>query len=182
MCDYVDLIIRTILTIFLYLMATYHTYDIGKKQNAKPLKDVLHDMVPDWSTQPKVRDYTLILFIFPIYLLSFGDRRALILEFWELFIQIVTFKSICIFFTFLPPSNYHCHVTQQLNHCYHQSISGHNSFVFLLYLLYSKYGLFPRTFYTFIPFLLYSFIILCTRAHYSLDILESFIIVWLLVN
>ena len=179
---YLELIVRTLLTAVVYLVANYHTYNIGIEQNAPSLKDILHELLPDLSHKPYVRDYALILALVPILLIPVKNVWPFVVEFWELFIVIGTLKAICIFFTFMPPSNQHCHQTRQVNHTYHQMLSGHNSFVFLLYLLYVKHGVCKLSWKTFLPVLAYSLLILATRAHYSVDIIVSYIVVYLLVQ
>lgn len=177
-----DLILRTILTACVYFMANYHTFKIGITQNSPPLQDCFHDILPNLSTYPYIRDLVLPLFLIPLFLIkNCAQRQSLILEFWDIFIVIITLKAITIFFTFLPPSNTYCHETRQLNHTYHQMFSGHNSFVFLLFLLYIKYGVLEPNLINFLPFLCYSLLILITRCHYTVDIVVSFIIVYLLV-
>lgn len=177
-----DLILRTILTAVLYLLANYKTFIWGKDDNSPPLKDVLHDVLPDWSRSPDTRDYILSVLILPINFLAIDKKLEFFLEFWEYFLQIITFKAIAIFFTQLPSSNQYCHKTNNVKHCYHQSISGHNSFVFLLFLMYARYGLMSNSLMNYLPCLIYAMIVLATRAHYTLDIIESFIIVYLLVH
>jgi hypothetical protein len=163
-------------------MANFRTYSIGMNDDTPALKDVFHDILPDWSNSPDVRDYILSIMIIPINFLPVKDKIPFLFDFWEYFIQIITFKAICIFFTQLPSSNRYCHFSNNIKHCYHQSLSGHNSVVFLLFLLYSKYGLINNCFFNYIPCILYAMVVLATRAHYTIDVIESFIIVYLLVN
>lgn len=163
-------------------MANYKTYTWGREDNTLPLKDVFHDILPDWSRIPDTRDYILSLLIVPINFLPFDKKLEFFLEFWEYFLQIITFKAIAIFFTQMPSSNRYCHTHNNIKHCYHQSLSGHNSFVFLLFLMYAKYGLMSNCLFNYVPCILYALIVLSTRAHYTLDIIESFIVVYLLVN
>jgi len=185
------LILTSILSSLVYLLANYHTYTIGTQQNEPVLKDVFFDLLPDLSKYPYIRDIALVLCIIPF--LYVHDKLPFILETWNLFLIIVTLKAICIFFTFIPPSNTVCHKNIQnknaniiiklnsLNHTYHQIFSGHNSFVFLVYLMYIKYGLFNLNCLTILPVICYSLLILMTRCHYTVDIIISYIIVYLLV-
>jgi hypothetical protein len=178
-----SLIFRTILTTIVYVLANYHTYNVGIQQNEPPLQDVMHDMLPNLSKMPYIRDACLPLFLIPMFFIANNIvRQNFIFDLWNSFLIIVTLKAITIFFTFVPPSNTYCHQTRQINHAYHQIFSGHNSFVFLLYLLYVKYGAFNASLMNFLPFMMYSFLILITRCHYSVDILVSYIIVYLLVT
>lgn len=178
-----DLIVRTILTLAIYFLANLHTYRIGIHQNSPPLHDCFHDILPDWSLYPFIRDLVLPLYLIPIFCIKEkAFRRQFIFELWEIFILIVTFKAIAIFFTFLPPSNTYCHETRQLNHTYHQLFSGHNAFVFLLFMLYIKYGVMEYNLMNILPFISYSILILMTRCHYSIDIIISFAVVLFLTK
>jgi hypothetical protein len=176
-------VIRSIMTSLVYGLANYHTYKIGTQQEctSKPLQDVMHDILPDWSRYVHVRDLVLPLFFIPILFIE--SKQSFLFDLWNYFLIIVTLKAITIFFTFLPPSNPDCHTKKYINHCYHQIFSGHNSLVFLLYLLYIKHS----TWFTYnvvliAPVIVYSILILMTRAHYTVDILISYIIVFLIMK
>ncbi len=177
-------LLRVILTIVLYFMANYHTYQIGVECNhERPLFDALHEVLPDLSRWVYVRDIVLIAYLIPF--LFIVNTFDFIFDFLHYFLLIVTFKAITIFFTFIPPSHPECGDKRYLNHCFHQMLSGHNSFVFLLFLLYLKYGVFKSDMMKlgwFGGVIGYALLILMTRAHYSVDILVSFIIVFLLVE
>lgn len=163
----------------MYLLANGFTYHIGTTDGrcGKPLRDVGHDFLPDMSHIVKLRDIPLILFIVPLMFLK--KKICLLYELWDRFVIIVAIKAICIFFTFLPPSNPDCSQKKYLNHCFHNAVSGHTAFVLLLGLLYIKYTNFPQFFiYTFVA--LYCIFILMTRAHYTKDVLEALIFVVLI--
>jgi hypothetical protein len=177
-----SLVIRAVLSIVLYFLANMHTFNIGVQQDMPPLHDDLHNILPDLSKYPIIRDILLIMFLIPLCLLKNETRIKIIAECFEMFMVIVTLKAITIFFTFLPPSNTHCHETHQVNHAYHQIFSGHNSFVFLLVLLYIKYGSSSAlaTSLFLLSSFAYAIIILMTRCHYTVDVILSFIVVYLL--
>lgn len=180
----IDLTLRAIMTIIVYTLANYRTYEIGTNTEcgeARPLPDVFHDMLPDWSRYVHWRDVLLPIFFIPF--LFVDNKQEFVYAFLDNFMMIVTLKAICIFFTYLPPSNPDCHKKKYLNHCYHQIFSGHNSLVFLLYILYLQYTpFFKHHTIMLIPVVMYSVFILMTRAHYSVDILVSYIVVFLLVQ
>lgn len=185
MSDIIDLILCWICTISFYFLSNYYTFNVGTSlPPSKPLHDVFHDMLPNLSEWVTLRDYILPIFFIPLLLLSYGDVCELLLLFCEGFMYIVTLKAITIFFTFLPPSNTKCAEKKQINHCFHQIFSGHNSFVLLLCILYlqflpwNKYKL--HVILICISTFLYSMFILMTRAHYSVDVILSYIIVILL--
>ena len=54
------LILTSILTSLVYLLANYHTYTIGIQQNEPVLKDILFDLLPDLSKYAYIRDFALI--------------------------------------------------------------------------------------------------------------------------
>lgn len=173
------MILLTILTCIMYLLANGFTYHIGTSSNihcGAPLKDVLHDVLPDLSRWVYARDVMLLIFMIPF--LFIRDKISFIMEFWDRFMLIVAFKAICIFFTFLPPSNPDCAQKKYLNHCFHNAVSGHTAFALLLAIMYTRFisGL-SNYVYVSIYFIvaLYCIFILMTRAHYTKDILEAVI-------
>jgi hypothetical protein len=186
MGEILDLVLLTVSTCLFYFLSNFHTYNIGIKEGFQsPLKDALHDMLPDLSKYVYLRDVVLPLFIVPLFFVyKNGTFVQYVYEFWESFMFIVMLKAITIFFTFLPASNPECARKKQVNHCFHQIFSGHNSFVLLLCLLYLKYLAWSEYHFILIAVIvctiLYSFFILMTRAHYSVDILISYIIVFLM--
>lgn len=176
----IDLLIRSTWTCIVYTLSNYHTYQVGIKEGCnRPLKDIGHDMLPDWSHKVHIRDYILPLLFAPILFVS--APIELILQLWEGFLILITLKAITIFFTYCPPSNPDCHIKRYVNSCFHQMFSGHNSLSLLLFILYCKHTSWNRLL-MFIPFFMYSLLILMTRAHYTVDIVVSYIITFLLVD
>lgn len=183
MDNIVIFVLRITLTTIVYFMANYHTYQIGVECNERPLFDALHEMLPDLSRWVYIRDLILPVFLIPLVFV--GNKSAFIGDFINYFLVIITFKAITIFFTFIPPSHPECGKKKYVNHCFHQMLSGHNSFMFLLFLLYVKHGVVvgdEMLLFGFIMVIMYACLILMTRAHYTVDILVSFIIVYLLLQ
>lgn len=180
MSNLLDLLLGSVSTGAFYFLSNYHTYNIGiDSPICPPLKDFFHDILPDLSHFAKWRDYILPIVLVPLVCMSYSDSLWVLRHFVEGFMYITTLKAITIFFTFIPPSNLVCAEKKQINHCYHQMFSGHNSLVLLLALLYSS--VLSKHKYIFLAFTLtYSIFILMTRAHYTVDIIVSYIIVWLL--
>lgn len=168
----------------MYLLANGFTYYIGTNQGTthshcgRPLRDVGHDILPDCSRWVNMRDVILVSFLIPILFIK--DKSYFLYDLWDRFIIIVAFKAICIFFTFLPPSNPDCSQKKYLNHCFHNAVSGHAAFALLLGILYIRYANFPSL-HVYIFVLLYCIFILMTRAHYTKDVLEAIILVCLIV-
>lgn len=180
MSDILELCLASISSGALYFLSNYHTYNIGVATPCLlPLQDFFHDILPDWSTCVHWRDYILPIFFLP--LLFIDNRSNIIYHLIQGFMYIITLKAITIFFTFIPPSNPKCAEKKQVNHCFHQIFSGHNSLIVLICVLYMfqtksalcKLGLI-------MVMIMYSLFILMTRAHYTVDIIVSYIIVLLL--
>lgn len=169
-------ILCTVLTVIVYALANCFTYMKGTSCKDVPLNDVMHDVLPNWSGMVHVRDVVLGIFLIPFLFVK--DKSIFIKELWGCFMIVVMIKAVCIFFTQMPSSHPGCFEKRYLNHCYHNSISGHASLCLLLAVLYKKDGLFDNKIYIFVT--MYCILILLTRAHYSVDIITSVIITYLI--
>lgn len=180
MSDIIDLVLSSVSTGAFYFLSNYHTYNIGTSMACSPpLHDFFHDILPDLSRYVNWRDFLLPLFFIPLIFVV--NRGTFVLQLIEGFMYIVTLKAITIFFTFLPPSNPGCAQKKQVNHCFHQMFSGHNSLVVLLCILYLFHVREKSIKMIFILLtIIYSFFILMTRAHYTVDVIVSYIIVLLM--
>ena len=165
----------TIMTIIVYLLANSFTY-YRSNCNEKPLNDFMHDILPNWAKYVHIRDVILLLFFLPVLLIK--NKFQFALEVWEIFMIVVALKSICIVFTQVPSSFPYCHDIQYINHCFHQSISAHASLCLILAFMYKEYGIVNNYVYLFV--VLYCLLILCVRAHFSIDIIQGITISWLL--
>lgn len=171
----------TIMTIIVYLLANTFTYQIGTKEPCgPPLKDVMHDILPDCSNHVHIRDIILILFFIPILFINKNVKTIFIEQLWYAFMIIVLIKAVCIFFTYIPSSFPYCGNNKYLNHCHHIQVSGHASLCLILAFFYIKYNIFTEWVYVIV--FLYSIIILLTRAHYTFNVIEGLIITWLVLN
>ena len=167
----------TVMTIIVYILANGFTYVLGTTTCAQPpLKDVMHDILPNWSHIVHVRDIVLLLFFVPV--LGLAHKWLYIKEVWECFILLVLVKAVCIFFTYIPSSNPNCIEKNYLNHCHHNSTSGHAGLCMLLVTYYIRHGLCTTNAY--IAVFLYCILIAMTRAHYTVDILQGVIISYLI--
>lgn len=176
-----ELILLVVCTCAFYFMSNLFTYNVGIAMNPMAsLPDVGHELLFDLSDYVSIRDWILIVFIIPMIWVK--RKKEFVLSAIEGFMYIVTLKAITIFFTLLPPSNQECARMRRYNHCFHQIFSGHNSFVLFLCILYWKHlpnhwvirwMLISST-------VLYSLLIIMTRAHYTVDVIVSYIIVLLL--
>ena len=162
------------------MLANCFTFALGTSQDhctSRPLFDVLHNLLPDMSKWVYSRDIILLAFLIP--LLWIHNKRIFILELWDKFMLVVLCKAICIFFTFIPPSNPDCAKKKYINHCFHNAVSGHAAFAIMLAWMYKKNGVFGNTIYVFVA--AYCLLILMTRAHYTKDIFEAIIICFLIL-
>ena len=182
MSELLDLSLSAISTAAFYFLSNYHTYNIGTSGPcAPPLQDFFHEILPDLSASVKWRDIILPLFFIPILFVK--DIRQFLYFFIKGFSYIITLKAITIFFTFIPPSNPRCAEKKEVNHCFHQMFSGHNSLIVLLCILYITYIPNKSAHILFVLCtILYSVFILMTRAHYTVDVIVSYIVVILLLK
>lgn len=166
------MILITILTCIVYLLANSFSYKIGSERlSDPPLYDVIHTNLPNLSKNVHIRDYILIIIILPAIFIK--PLWKYIPELWNAFMIVVLIKAICIFFTNIPSSHPSCHNPNiiDLNHCHHCSVSGHSALATMLTLLYIKGGYNKITICTCL--FLYSILIVITRAHYSQDVIQG---------
>lgn len=169
------MILITILTCIVYILANSFSYKIGSQRlTDPPLYDIIHDNLPDLSKKVHIRDYILILMILPAILIR--KLWKYIPNLWYAFLIVVFIKALCIFFTNIPSSHPSCHNPSiiDLNHCHHCSVSGHSALATILALLYINGGFNKLIIWT--SLLLYSILIVITRAHYSQDVIQGVVI------
>lgn len=169
-------ILITILTCLVYLLANGFTYDMfTHRPCGRPLRDVMHEFLPDLSNWVYARDIVLLLLFAPVVMIR--DKLEFASHMWSAFRIVVLIKAISIFFTFIPPSNPHCEEKRYLNHCFHSSTSGHAAIVVILAMLYIKHGLFQdKKDIVMLVTLLYCILILMTRAHYTVDVIQGVVV------
>ena len=175
------MILITILTCIVYLIANSFSYKIGTDLlEQSPLYDILHEILPNLAKYVYIRDIILILAILPI--LFFPKIWKYIPELWNSFMLVVLVKAICIFFTNIPsshPSSKNPNI-YDLNHCHHSSVSGHSALFMILALLYIK-GCF-NVWIIWMSVFLYSLLIVISRSHYTLDVIHGLLITFLIAN
>lgn len=169
----------TILTIIVYTLANSFSYYLGNSQcKQPPLHDVIHNLLPNLADFVHVRDIILLLFAIPFTWVK--DKKEFIKSLWGSFLLIVLVKALSIFFTYIPSSNPNCHEKNYLNHCHHNSTSGHASLCLMLIYYYIQFGALNH--YAYILVILYCLLIAMTRAHYTVDIIQGIIISYLIVK
>jgi hypothetical protein len=175
------MILITILTCIVYLIANSFSYKIGTDLlEQSPLYDILHEILPNLAKYVYIRDVILILMILPI--IFFPKLWEYIPELWNSFMLVVLVKAICIFFTNIPSSHPSCHNPNlyDMNNCFHSAVSGHVSLFVILALLYIKGGF--NVWIIWLSVLLYSILIVMSRAHYTLDVIQGVLITFLIAN
>lgn len=172
------MILITLLTVIVYILAKSFSHKLGSIVNHPPLYDVSHHILPNLSKYVYIRDYILILTLLPILFLK--QTWIYIPEFWNCFMIIIFIKAISIFFTYIPSSHPSCQNPHfyDLNHCRHQSVSGHAALFLLIGFLYIKAGF--NKYFIYISIFLYCIIILTSRAHYALDVIHGILFTYLI--
>ena len=132
--------------------------------------------LPNLSNNVSIRDAILLLFLIPFVIVK--NKISFLNELWTVFMIVVLIKAVCIFFTIMPSSHPRCFEKKYVNHCFHNSISGHAGFFLLLALLYIRHGVFNE--YILIFAGLYGLLIVMTRAHYTVDVITALIVTYLL--
>lgn len=169
----------TVLTIIVYALSNSFTYYIGNSQcKQAPLHDVIHNLLPNLADYVHVRDLVLLLFFMPFFWVK--EKTEFVKALWASFLLIVLVKAISIFFTYIPSSNPNCAEKNYLNHCHHNSTSGHASLCLMLIYYYVQFGALNQYAYTLV--FLYCILIAMTRAHYTVDIIQGIIISYLIVK
>ncbi len=172
------MIFITVLTCIVYYIANSFSYKIGTEiVKQEPLYDVLHEILPNLSDNVHIRDYVLLMMIIPIIFLK--NLWPYVPDLWNAFMIVVLIKAICIFFTYIPS----CHPSCQnpslidLNHCHHSSVSGHSALCMILGILYIKGGF--NKWIVGICVLLYSMLVVASRAHYLCDVIQGVLFAYL---
>lgn len=135
-------------------------------------------MLPDFSKWVHVRDILLVLFLLPFVFVK--NKLSFLYDVWECFAIVVLIKALCIFFTFVPPSNPDCYDKKYMNHCFHNAVSGHTALAYILAFFYVRHGVFEPYIYAYVT--LYCIFILMTRAHYTKDVIEALVVVSLIIH
>lgn len=166
-------------TIILFIMigfifiSNYLTLTIGEKhyKNNSTIYDVLHEILPNLRAYHYSVDIIGLLCTLSLF---FVGNEDLIYEFLAKFIIIMFIRAFTILTTILPKDK-ECDTRHSFRNylfggCFDKIFSGHTSFALLLTLLYYREHIIN------IPTLLgvnllNIFLILSTRAHYTVDVL-----------
>lgn len=162
--------------------------DLSKKNvNNKVLYDYLNQIKINENMMnilKKLNELIPIFFIILYLYLCISLKKINPLSYFLLFISIIfLIKMFLNYSTLLPDSSESCQVRLLNGGCNDLLCSGHFSIVFLIYLLVVKYNFINSNYnnYLLIITILYGFIPILTKKHYTIDILVAILVV-LLVN
>lgn len=158
--------------------------DLSKKNvNNKVLYDYLNKVKINEATMNILKNLNeLIPIVFIILYLSLCIyfKKVNSMSYFLLFISIIfLIKMFLNYSTILPDSSEKCQVRLLNGGCNDLLCSGHFSIVFLIYLLIVKYNFINSTYnnYLLLITILYGFVPILTKKHYTIDILVAVIIV-----
>ena len=158
--------------------------DLSKKNvNNKVLYDYLNKVKINKTTMnilKKLNELIPIIFIILYLGLCIYFKKVNSMSYFLLFISIIfLIKMFLNYSTILPDSSEKCQVRLLNGGCNDLLCSGHFSIVFLIYLLIVKYNFINSTYnnYLLLITILYGFVPILTKNHYTIDILVAVIIV-----
>lgn len=188
-----------IVIIVIHLKSTEFVYNTGSnfyKCKDYEIWDIIHSKFDiSYSKYNYTKNWYLLLFLIPIILNIKNISTSFIYEFVIKFLILIFLRSLTITTTILPKNT---HVEVKPNKyvnlslfdktigggCYDKIYSGHAAFGLLLTLLLFKYNFLESNTFNIILFalinLLHFFIIIVTRAHYTVDVIIAvFMTLWI---
>ena len=178
---------RIIFAFLLFLVYNYffqyfmHNIGSGHYHNDSRLYDICHKYLPNYEKY-ELNGNIYIILVFLFTLLKPSYTVLIIFEFVAFIIPILFIRSIFSLFTVLPKSSncvYNPYTSLVNGGCYDKIFSGHFSTVFVLSLLLNKYNIITMPIVVLLN-IINVLIILSTRIHYTIDILVSFCITYLM--
>jgi len=150
--------------------------DNNKDNDKNKIHDFFHELLPDWSDKEWLINLVGLQHVLPFVFLNTSTQ----LRFASMLILILFIRDITINLTILPKHKKckHKHTWYETINggCYDKIFSGHFTVIYLLSLFYYTSGII-----TSIPLLvtmniLYAFMIIITRSHYTIDIVMAFFV------
>ena len=171
--------IRIIIISLVYLIYSHIIHTItdkigkGHYHDKARLYDVCHNYLPNYEKYE--------FFVLSGILLKPSHMLVILFELISFLIPIYFVRSIFIILTVLPKSSTCTYSnTAFINGgCYDKIFSGHTAFLFILTLLLNKYNIISLPTLILLNFINVA-IILLTRTHYTVDIIISFLICYLM--
>ena len=148
------------------------------KNCQKSVHDFFHELLPDWSDKEWILNFIVGACILPFIYLDTSTQ----VYYTGMILLILLIRDVTINLTILPKHK-KCKNKDQDNWyneinggCYDKIFSGHFSVIYLLSLFYYSSGII-----TSIPLLvtmniLFAFLIIITRSHYTIDIVMAFFV------
>jgi hypothetical protein len=172
--------------IFLHKKLGDITYERGISLNLldmPPLYDVVQESFPNLQ---KYRMIPEVLHIIPIALLLIYTTYYKNIHCLKKFLlnhgTLMLLRGISFSVTLLPDSSRMCHLSNHLGSCFDLLFSGHSTIMFLCSLLLSSH--FPLSLkwkvFLFSNTIITSFLIIVCRNHYTIDVLYSILLTYLI--
>ena len=145
--------------------------------------DVFHEILPNYEKYEFIGNiYITIVFLFVLFKQS--KTVSIVFDLISFIIPIYFIRSILTLITVLPKSS-ECIYNPKLafinGGCYDKIFSGHSAFLFILTLLLNKYKII-----NFVTLIILNIInvsiILLTRTHYTIDVIVSFLVSYLMYS
>ena len=177
--DYIFLLPFLIHVIYVYIYLKnlkFHT------KNKKPLKDIIMDNCFDLRNFKFINEPLILIFLIP-YIVN--KKLKYLYNVIKIFSLIFSLRIITSTITEMPSSDPNCDINKKgilkyiTGHCFDKIFSGHTSLTLILVLVafdknlvnYNQYIIYQ------ILQILYGFLLICTKCHYSVDVILSYIIV-----
>jgi hypothetical protein len=169
--------------IIFHIFVTYTTINrisLNETCNVQPLYDIIHYNTSNLSDYKYLVDLLAFVFILPLIYCN-GKCKS---EFIYISTIVIILRSFTILVNDLPKSDINCKQTSTIysyifGHCHDKIFSGHVALTLIALLLIKKYDIFNKKITSIISILhlFYSFLIILTRGHYTMDVLLSYYIV-----
>lgn len=169
--------------IFVYLQ--YKRINNNNTNERKPLKDIIFDNSYHFENSNFISDFLLLIFILPYF-----NKNGIIAfkYFIKFFSIVVCIRIITSTITDIPSSDPNCQNNIKelslknyiFGHCFDKIFSGHTALTLSLILTLQKFNLLGKNKILFLylfQILYVYFFLICTRDHYSVDVILSYIIV-----
>ena len=154
----------------------------NQTERRRPLKDIIMDNGPDLRSIKYIMNPLLIIFVIP-YILK--NRLDCLVDYLKIFSVIVSLRIITSTITEVPSSDPNCNTSETgifkyiSGHCFDKIFSGHTACTLLLVLIaydnelitWNKYLIYQ------VLQIIYAFMLVFTKGHYSVDVFLSYIIV-----
>jgi hypothetical protein len=170
---------------------TVKTYNLGMKIkliNVAPLYDIVQK---EFYNLQHIRFIPEILHVIPVIsiigFIAHNRNHSSVLCLCSFFINhgiLMLIRGIFFSVTLLPDSSEMCSSSTHIGSCFDLIFSGHSTIMYLCTYLINDYFYISRTVYTFFHLnnILTCFLIIVCRNHYTIDVLISLLVTYLIYN